>query len=62
MIPKILTNVFFLIQVKRTIEEKLYQILKGQDVSSDEEGSLTVMDLQNLVTTTASGSTVHVPS
>ncbi|CAL8087779.1 unnamed protein product [Orchesella dallaii] len=37
--------------VRRTIEEKLFQILKGQDVSSDDEGSLTVKELQQLILT-----------
>ncbi|ODN03793.1 E3 ubiquitin-protein ligase SHPRH [Orchesella cincta] len=35
--------------VRRTIEEKLFQILKEQDISSDEEGSLTVKELQQLI-------------
>ena len=43
-------------QIRNTIEEHLFGILRGHDVSSDEEGLLTVADLQQLVTesTTAS--------
>lgn len=37
------------IQVKDTIEEQLFEVLKGHDVSSDAEGALTVADLQSLI-------------
>ena len=40
---------YFIFQVKSTIEEQLYDILRTQDISSDDEGSLTVEDLKNLV-------------
>ncbi|CAG7717070.1 unnamed protein product [Allacma fusca] len=36
--------------VRSTIEEQLFEILKDHDVSSDEEGLLTIADLQQLIT------------
>ena len=41
-------NIFM--QIRNTIEEHLFGILRSHDVSSDEEGLLTVADLQQLVT------------
>ena len=55
-IGDMITAFTYFMQIRNTIEEHLFQILRGHDVSSDEKGLLTVADLQQLVTqgTTAS--------